>query len=851
LASTRSTPKTPPLDFDGDELDNLGEFMAGTNPFDFDSDGDQLSDGEEVNDHGSDPTLFDTDDGGRSDFDEVIWDLTDPTDPADDVAHTGFFYNLTDAGGFLWDIESLGWINNGSINAYDRGMRLSVDGSQFPGFNQGVLRLADREVRIGPWLYDGDRQGLRVWRRVYVPADDVFARHVEEFENPTGEDREITVRIFTDLGAPITVIATSNGDVSLTPADDWILNDDADAAGSPAVLTLFSDDRAVEQPTLATYSADDLNYEWRITVPAGGRAWVMHFSAQHANRADALANVERIIRLQGRALEGIPRADRDLVVNLRAHPDADGDDLDDLTEAELGTDPQDPDTDDDGAGDGWEVEYGFDPLQPGDGALDPDNDGLDNAAEFDFGSHPREADIDRDNLTDAGELLAGTDPNDPDTDDDLLFDGDEVNIYGTRPDREDTDAGGTDDASKCSSTSPTRSTRSMTSTRPAPARSMAASASPTSARPASRDRPPTTARASATGSSPTPSSPRSPRTAGCAPMATITPWPSASTRPAAATSATPRSPALATSACGTAATTRTTAAARSPASTMASAPARSAPQPSIDRATVTFANDYPDRRLTISWYDHVCNEQATAIVNAGDEITLDTFIGHQWRVRDADSGELLDTVTIRVVDRRYAYPNPVRAELYLCGGSGLDVNILLEPGDPFDPPELPERVRPHRRRASHVRQPQRCHRWQRPGVARIPRRRWHHRHRVQHQRRCLQRRLWRQLRASGGFTGGCSDRVDPAERFNNDDPFWQANNDIAPNPNTGCGYDLRNMPGIVPLGGWGGGSVSLGYIDVGQGRLWLVDLDWQDAGGAGPEYAPSIQLLRYMIFNRR
>ena len=843
-------PEDAAEDFDGDELDNLGEFTAGTNPFDFDSDGDQLSDGEEVNDHGSDPTLFDTDDGGRSDFDEVIWDLTDATDPADDVAHTGFNYNLTDAGGFLWDIESLGWINNGSINAYDRGMRLSVDGSQFPGFNQGVLRLADREVRIGPWLYDGDRQGLRVWRRVYVPADDVFARHVEEFENPTGEDREITVRIFTDLGAPITVIATSNGDVSLTPADDWILNDDADAAGSPAVLTLFSDDRAVEQPTLATYSADDLNYEWRITVPAGGRVWVMHFSAQHANRADALANVERIIRLQGRALEGIPRADRDLVVNLRAHPDADGDDLDDLTEAELGTDPQDPDTDDDGAGDGWEVEYGFDPLQPGDGALDPDNDGLDNAAEFDFGSHPREADIDRDNLTDAGEQTAGTDPNDPDTDDDLLFDGDEVNIYGTRPDREDTDAGGTDDAlevlidltdpldplddidppcagvvygSVClTHLSPSCQQGSATNYCAGLGHRLITYAEFTEITQNGWVRPDGNYHTMAVGEYP-----------ACGGDVGNTQIPGFGN--------------LGLWNCGD----DQSYCSRSIACVNDGIGAREiCSEPSIDRATVTFANEFADRRLTISWYDHVCNEQATAIVNAGDEITLDTFIGHQWRVRDADSGELLDTVTIRVDNRRYAYPNPVRAELHLCGFSDRDVNMFLQPGDPFDPPAFQSACAPTDDvQAMFV---------TRNGAIGGNGPAW---------REYLEgggiivtefsisddvyNAVFGGNFSSGNFTGNCSDRVDPAVRFNNDDPFWQANDDIAPNPNTGCGNDLRNMPGIVPLGGWGDGSVSIGYIDVGQGRLWLVDLDWQDGQDAGPDYAPSIQLLRYMIFNRR
>lgn len=53
-----------------------------------------------------------------------------------------------------------------------------------------------------------------------------------------------------------------------------------------------------------------------------------------------------------------------------------------------------------------------------------------------------DSDTDGDGLTNAEEEELGTDPDNPDTDDDLLSDGDEVNIYGTDPLVADSDGDG-------------------------------------------------------------------------------------------------------------------------------------------------------------------------------------------------------------------------------------------------------------------------------------------------------------------------------------------------------------------------------------------------------------------------
>ena len=66
-------------DLDGDGLTNLDEYLNDTNPTLSDTDGDGLSDGNEVHLHLTDPTAADTDSDGLDDFEEVTQYGTNPT----------------------------------------------------------------------------------------------------------------------------------------------------------------------------------------------------------------------------------------------------------------------------------------------------------------------------------------------------------------------------------------------------------------------------------------------------------------------------------------------------------------------------------------------------------------------------------------------------------------------------------------------------------------------------------------------------------------------------------------------------------------------------------------------------
>jgi cysteine-rich repeat protein len=102
---------------------------------------------------------------------------------------------------------------------------------------------------------------------------------------------------------------------------------------------------------------------------------------------------------------------------------------------------------------------------------------------------------------------------------------------------------------------------------------------------------------------------------------------------------------------------------------------------------------------------------------------------------------------------------------------------------------------------------------------------------------------------TGGFQGNCLDQVNPPTRSNPRDPFWLSLPNLPlGSADTGCGASLTNLPeGAVRLGGWNPNSTSLAYLDVGTGRFWFVESDWQDIDTVGAAYADSNTLMRAMI----
>ncbi|MEZ4334968.1 MAG: SUMF1/EgtB/PvdO family nonheme iron enzyme [Myxococcota bacterium] len=136
-------------DPDLDGLDNLAEQAAGTDPHDADSDGDGLSDGDEVNLRGTDPLEPDTDADGLSDGDEVNVHATSPVDPD------------TDDDGLLDGFEI--------ANGFDP---LGPDESAGDADTDGLSNLAEQLAGTDPLDPDSDGDGLLDGAEVNAHATD-------------------------------------------------------------------------------------------------------------------------------------------------------------------------------------------------------------------------------------------------------------------------------------------------------------------------------------------------------------------------------------------------------------------------------------------------------------------------------------------------------------------------------------------------------------------------------------------------------------------------------------------------------------------------------------------------------
>jgi len=97
--------------------------------------------------------------------------------------------------------------------------------------------------------------------------------------------------------------------------------------------------------------------------------------------------------------------------------------------------------------------------------------------------------------------------------------------------------------------------------------------------------------------------------------------------------------------------------------------------------------------------------------------------------------------------------------------------------------------------------------------------------------------------------GSCLDNVPTVVQYSPLDPFWVNNrfNQIT-SSQTGCGYSVAGFPYLTPLAGWDMGSVGLGYRNLGEGRFWAADFDWQDRD---PNNQDLEVLMSYMVAHRR
>jgi hypothetical protein len=105
--------------------------------------------------------------------------------------------------------------------------------------------------------------------------------------------------------------------------------------------------------------------------------------------------------------------------------------------------------------------------------------------------------------------------------------------------------------------------------------------------------------------------------------------------------------------------------------------------------------------------------------------------------------------------------------------------------------------------------------------------------------------------SQGVNQGSCLDNLPHVVQFTPADPVWQGNTFTAlPAAQSGCGYAIQTYPQLVPIAGWTATNVSVGYRNIGRGRIWVTDFDWQDTDTANLS-ALSLSLMRWFVSHRR
>ncbi len=186
--------------------------------------------------------------------------------------------------------------------------------------------------------------GLAMWRKVYVPSGDSFARWLNFFRNDTGEPIAVTVVTCNNLGSDswTTIFGSSDGDRTAALSDTWVgTMEDYDfpegALPWPGPMARWmkrADFGWSSDPRLAhvmqgtgnlpvpladiSFSEGDDNPYWAyvMTIPAGETYCIMNFAVAQPSKAAAAAKAVELVGLPEGAVEFMSDAEKAQVKNF-------------------------------------------------------------------------------------------------------------------------------------------------------------------------------------------------------------------------------------------------------------------------------------------------------------------------------------------------------------------------------------------------------------------------------------------------------------------------------------------------------------------------------------------------------
>ncbi|HXG46621.1 MAG TPA: hypothetical protein VNO52_03280, partial [Methylomirabilota bacterium] len=142
-------------------------------------------------------------------------------------------------------------------------------------------------------------------------------------DNPTAADRTVHVRLDSNLGSDSsTTVIVAPSETTNTYA---VTRENRGESSDPALAHVVGGLSAAVSPDnwFLQEGDDDLVVEWTVTVPAGGRAILMHFAVQRepTDAAGAETQARALVDLsEPEALTGMSLEERADVVNFNVSP---------------------------------------------------------------------------------------------------------------------------------------------------------------------------------------------------------------------------------------------------------------------------------------------------------------------------------------------------------------------------------------------------------------------------------------------------------------------------------------------------------------------------------------------------
>ena len=427
---------------DPDMLPNWLEDYYGTDRYNPDSDGDGLTDRDEIYTTGTDPTVYDTDGNGTGDG-EQWWaeqypDTTDTTDSYDtsdstDSNNTTDTSDSTDSSSTTEtdaDGDLLGESLEASIGTSD--YQADSDGDGFSDYAEymGWVEFNGNSYGISSHaaVFDSDADGIGdmdQWLTEHFPQDDYDGDYLTNADEVYSVGTRPTLWDTDGDGNPDSGGGDSTDSTDSTDGtdDSWRANDvdgDGVTAGDESDLVLNDND---------AYSNGNGYHDW----------YYWYFNAVWNNGYDVDSDGDGVGALLE---EHLGTSDE-----LR---DSDGNYVEDWYEYYVAVLASSDTTDADGDGLHAQLEAMLGTSDDPESGADSDQDGLDDAMEWanlSF-SDPALGDTDGDGLVDGAELAAGTLARAVDTDGDHLTDNEEVNVFAElefSPALKDTDGDGVPD----------------------------------------------------------------------------------------------------------------------------------------------------------------------------------------------------------------------------------------------------------------------------------------------------------------------------------------------------------------------------------------------------------------------